>query len=66
MIEMSEQTRISELVERLAKVYPTLPAETVVEVVRDMHAAFNGSSVREYVPLFVERRARAALSELAV
>jgi hypothetical protein len=43
-----------------------LPADTVVEVVNDMRAAFNGSRVREYVLLFVERRARAALTELAV
>jgi hypothetical protein len=66
VIEMGEQTRINEMVERLTKNYPTLPAETVVEVVTDMHAAFNGSRVREFVPLFVERRARTALTELAV
>ena len=63
---MSEETRIGEVVERLTKKYPTLPAESVTEVVRDMYAAFNGSRVREFVPLFVERRARAALTELAV
>ncbi len=63
---MSEDTRISELVDRLSKSYPTLPGETVVEVVNDMRAAFNGSRIREYVLLFVERRARAALTELAV
>jgi hypothetical protein len=63
---MSEDTRIGELVDRLSKSYPTLPGETVVEVVNDMRAAFNGSRIREYVPLFVERRARAALTELAV
>jgi hypothetical protein len=63
---MGEDTRIAELVDRLSKSYPTLPADTVVEVVNDMRAAFNGSRVREYVLLFVERRARAALTELAV
>jgi hypothetical protein len=63
---MSEDTRIGELVERLSKSYRTLPGDTVVEVVNDMRAAFNGSRIREYVPLFVERRARAALTELAV
>jgi hypothetical protein len=63
---MSEETRIAELVDRLSKSYPTLPADAVVEVVNDMRAAFNGSRIREYVPLFVERRARAALTELAL
>jgi hypothetical protein len=38
----------------------------VVQVVDDMRAAFAGSRIREYVPLFVERRARAALTEFAV
>ncbi|MBV8929553.1 MAG: hypothetical protein JO152_10560 [Mycobacteriaceae bacterium] len=66
MIDKGEQTRMTDLVERLAKNYPTLPVDTVVEVVRDMYAAFNGSRVREFVPLFVERRAHAALTELAV
>jgi hypothetical protein len=62
----SEETRIAELVERLKATYPTLPADTVVQVVNDMRDAFHGSRIREYVPLFVERRARAALTELAV
>ena len=62
----SEETRIAELVERLKAIYPTLPADIVVEVVNDMRDAFRGSRVREYVPLFIERRARAALTELAV
>lgn len=63
---MSEETRITEVVDRLGKSYPTLPGDTVVKVVNDMRAAFNGSRIREYVPLFVERRARSALTELAV
>jgi hypothetical protein len=63
---MSEDTRIAELVDRLKTTYPTVPADIVVEVVNDMRAAFHGSRIREYVPLFIERRARSALTELAV
>lgn len=63
---MAEQTRITEMVERLTKRYPTLSAQTVTEVVGDMYAAFDGSRIREFVPLFVERRARSALTELSV
>jgi hypothetical protein len=63
---MSEDTRFAELVERLSKCYPTLAGDTVVAVVNEMRAAFHGSRIREYVPLFVERRARTALTELAV
>ena len=63
---MGEETRIAEVVDRLRTSYPILRADTVVEVVNDMRAAFSGSRIREYVPLFVERRARAAITELAV
>lgn len=62
----SEDTRIAEMVERLKSSYPTLSADTVVQVVDEMRAAFHGSRIREYVPLFIERRARSALTELAV
>jgi hypothetical protein len=62
----SEATRLAELIERLKATYPTLPPDIVVEVVNDMRDAFHGSRIREYVPLFVERRARSALTELAV
>jgi len=57
---------MAEVVDRLKTSYPTLPADTIVEVVDEMRAAFHGSRIREYVPLFVERRARSALTELAV
>ena len=39
---------------------------TVSEVVHDLHAMFAGARLREYVALFVERRAGAALEELSV
>ena len=66
MADTSEQTRITELVARLTNDYSTLTPDTVAEVVGDMHAAFDGSRVREFVPLLVERRARTALAELSV
>lgn len=62
----SEDIRIAEMVERLKSSFPTLSADTVVQVVDEMRAAFHGSRIREYVPLFIERRARSALTELAV
>jgi hypothetical protein len=62
----SEDTRFAELVERLNGAYPSLPNENFVQVVDDMRAALAGSRIREYVPMFVERGAHAALTELAV
>ena len=61
-----EQARLGETVGRLRAIYPTLPVETITEVVHDMHTSFNGAPIREFVPLFVERRARSALAELSV
>jgi hypothetical protein len=64
VIELSEQTVIEQLVERLQTRFPTVSPETVVTVVQDNHARFEGRPLREYVPLFVERRARRDLAQL--
>lgn len=66
MIELSEQAILDQLVERLAQRYPGLAADTVMEVVREHHARFDGRPVRDYIPLFVERRARQQLALLSV
>jgi hypothetical protein len=62
---MDEQAQLREVVERLAGRYPTLPPDTVHGVVRDLHARFEGARIREFVPLFVERKARSALTALS-
>lgn len=64
MIELSEQTIIEQLVERLAAHFPSVSPETVAHVVQDNHARFDGRPLREYVPLFVERSARRDLAQL--
>ena len=37
---------------------------TVADVVQKMHAKFDGRPIRDFVPLFVERNARAELAKL--
>jgi hypothetical protein len=61
---LSEQMLVSDIVVRLTRSYPTVPAATIAEVVRDLHLRFDGARVREFIPLFVERHARTALAEL--
>ena len=61
MIELSEQTIINQLTERLVRKYPAVPPGTVATVVRGIHARFDGRPLRDYVPLLVERRARSEL-----
>ena len=63
---LDETTQLGEVVERLALSYPTLSSSTITEVVDELHARFTGARIREYVPLFVERRAHTALNELNV
>ena len=50
-----EWSAIKQLVDRLRDVYPDVPADTVVTVVHQKHAKFDGRPVRGFVPLFVER-----------
>jgi hypothetical protein len=64
VIELSEQTIIDQLVDRLAQKYPGVSADKVVDVVNAGYARFDGRPIRDYVPLFVERRARRQLSML--
>ena len=66
VIELSEQTVIEQLVGRLSQKYPGLPPETILDVVRQHHARFDGRPVRDYIPLFVERGARHQLAQLTL
>lgn len=66
MIELSEQTVIDQVVERLSSRYPTIGAGTVSSVVRDVHSRYDGRPLRDFVPLFVERNASTELKNLGV
>ena len=63
---LDEQAVLGEVVQRLAGRYPTLPPDAINDVVHDLHTRFDGAKIREFVPLFVERRAHSALAELSV
>lgn len=64
VIELSEQTIIEQLVERLRSRYPAIAESTVASVVHDIHARFDGRPLRDFVPLFVERNAKSELDRL--
>ncbi len=65
-ISPHELRQLDEVVERLSRRFPAVSPETVTEVVHDLHARFAGARLREFIALFVERRATAALEELSV
>ncbi|QLL07111.1 three-helix bundle dimerization domain-containing protein [Mycobacterium vicinigordonae] len=63
MIETAEERLIIELERRLIASYGHLGQEQISVAVRSAHAAFDRSPIRGFVPLLVERRARAELAQ---
>ena len=62
MVASSEQALIDDLRHRLIKRYPELAPATVVLAVSEAQQRFVDCTVRDFVPLLVERRATKALS----
>jgi hypothetical protein len=63
VVPQEERAQIDAVERRLAEKYAELPYDHVAAVVQHVHARFNQSTVRDYVPLLVERRAREELSK---
>jgi hypothetical protein len=52
-----ERAQIDAVQRRLAQKYAELPHDHVAAVVQHVHAGFNQSTLRDFIPLLVERRA---------
>ncbi|WP_237572410.1 three-helix bundle dimerization domain-containing protein [Mycolicibacterium lacusdiani] len=61
MARDSEQHRIQQVIIRLTATYPGVPQARIADVVKTVHARFDGRPLREFVPLFVERAAKVEL-----
>ena len=61
---MSERQLIDELAGRLADQYVQVEPAQVARIVSREFARFDGSPIRDFIPLFVERNAKAALTRL--
>ncbi|GAA5050277.1 three-helix bundle dimerization domain-containing protein [Nocardia callitridis] len=57
-----EKVQIRNITDRLTRRHPELPAATVAAAVQRSHADFANASVRDFVPILVERRARSVLT----
>jgi hypothetical protein len=57
MIELSEQQIIDQLAQRLADAHTHVEPTRVARVVHEQYARFEGRPIRDFIPLFVERRA---------
>jgi len=62
-VPQEERAQIDAVQRRLAQKYAELPHDHVAAVVQQVNARFNKSTVRDYVPLLVERRAGEELSK---
>ncbi|NKZ10375.1 hypothetical protein HGA11_05240 [Mycolicibacterium septicum DSM 44393] len=62
MVRISEDIMIAELLIRLGVAYPDTSDEDITGCVRRAQERFQSSPIREFVPLLVERRARAELA----
>jgi hypothetical protein len=65
MDRSDEERAIGEVVDRLAKQFPRVPAEEVAQAVNQSRPEFDEVPIRDFVPLFVERGAKARLREMA-
>ena len=57
-----EAVQIDEVIARVAATCPEISTADVTRVVHTLHAGFDDAKVREFVPLLVERKARAVLA----
>lgn len=63
MADLSEQAAMAQVEERLTSKYADLPPDRVSMAIQQAHARFEQSKIRDFVPLLVERRARAELTK---
>ena len=64
MNELTEEQVIDQLADRLVPFYPGVRPDEVSRVVHEEYARYGGSSVRDFIPLLVERRAKKELARL--
>lgn len=62
-VPQEERAQIDAVQRRLAQKYEELPHDRVAAAVQRAYARFNQSTVRDFVPLLVERRAREELAK---
>lgn len=58
-----EGRALAEVVERLVDRFPDLPEDRIRAVVASTHREFEGHRIRDFVPILVERHARAQLKD---
>ena len=60
-IQVNEETLLADIQQRLIDEFPSVAPAAVNTLIREEHARFETSQVRDFVPLLVEKRARREL-----
>jgi len=60
----AERAALHQIAERMVKQFPELPQDDVVRAIQGRYAEFEGSRIRDFVPVLVERSVRADLREI--
>jgi hypothetical protein len=60
-MQVSEETLLADIQRRLLEEFPSFSPLVVSAFIRKEHARFEASRIRDFVPLFVEKRARREL-----
>jgi hypothetical protein len=61
----AERAALDGIVQRLAQQFPELGRDEISNAVRGEYDGFQGSKIRDFVPILVERSARADLTHTA-
>jgi hypothetical protein len=62
----SEETLLAEIQRRLLDEFPSVSPLDVNTLIRNEHARFETSRIRDFIPLFVEKRARRELKHTSL
>ena len=63
--ERSERAELQHIAERLARQFPELPSDQIVRTIQGRYEQFEGSRIRDFVPVLVEHAARNELTQHA-
>ncbi|GCE00732.1 three-helix bundle dimerization domain-containing protein [Embleya hyalina] len=62
-VRRDEQAAIGHAAARLKSAFPSVDPDTVDALVEQAHDALSGATIRIYVPILVERRARTMITD---
>jgi hypothetical protein len=62
MGEVTQQSVLADIERHLTRDFPEVAPGVTDAVIRQAHARFDTSTIRDFIPLFVEKRARQQLT----